>query len=81
MARDINGEAGDLFLNMLPEGCIANMLSFTFFFYIFYRSGAESDADWERFLPYDYQSIISKSDNPQLVSSSASSTKQLHRSL
>ncbi|WRX20321.1 F-box domain - like 10 [Theobroma cacao] len=53
----------------LPEGCIANILSFTSpldacrsaLVSPTFRSAASSDAVWERFLPPDYQDIISKS--------------------
>ncbi|EOY05346.1 F-box family protein [Theobroma cacao] len=53
----------------LPEGCIANILSFTSpldacrsaLVSPTFRSAASSDAVWERFLPADYQDIISKS--------------------
>ncbi|KAG4997642.1 hypothetical protein AAZX31_10G160100 [Glycine max] len=56
----------------LPEGCIASILSrttpadvcrFSVVSKIF-RSAAESDAVWKRFLPSDYHSIISQSPSP-----------------
>ncbi|KAM3290015.1 F-box protein PP2-B10 [Capsicum chacoense] len=53
----------------LPEGCIANALSLTSpkdacrlsLVASTFRSAAESDAVWERFLPPDYYDIISSS--------------------
>lgn len=65
--------------HVLPEGCIANILSLTSPWDACrlsavssaFRSAAESDAIWERFLPSDYQSIISRSlDSPSIVCSS-----------
>ncbi|OIT39799.1 PREDICTED: F-box protein PP2-B10-like [Nicotiana attenuata] len=55
----------------LPEGCIANALSLTSpkdacrlsLVDSTFRSAAESDAVWERFLPPDYGDIISRSIN------------------
>jgi len=72
-----NEEAGELSLNLLPEGCIANVLSFTSplaacrlsIVSPLFRSAAETDALCERFLPRDHQSILSESDSPLLVSS------------
>ncbi|XP_059628695.1 F-box protein PP2-B10-like [Cornus florida] len=73
--------------NALPENCIANMLSLasapetcrlsslasTF------RSAAESDTVWERFLPSDYQDIIARaSDSSPPV---FTSKKELYLSL
>nr|ACJ84267.1 unknown [Medicago truncatula] len=54
----------------LPEGCIENVLSFTTprdvarlsLVSSTFRSAAESDSVWDKFLPSDYHSIISKSD-------------------
>lgn len=57
----------------LPEGCIATALSLTSpkdacrlaLVASTFRSAAESDAVWERFLPPDYYDIISRSiDGP-----------------
>lgn len=57
----------------LPEGCIANALSLTSpkdacrlsLVASTFRSAAESDAVWDRFLPPDYYDIISRSvDGP-----------------
>ena len=43
-----------------------------------FNSAEESDVVWERFLPLDYQSIISKSDASSMLLSSASSMKHLY---
>jgi hypothetical protein len=53
----------------LPEGCIANVLSLMnlkgayrlSLVHSTFRSAAESDAIWERFLQPDYRHIISRS--------------------
>ncbi|KAK9292576.1 hypothetical protein L1049_020550 [Liquidambar formosana] len=55
---------------ILPEGCIANMLRLTSppdasrlsLVSSIFRSAAESDDVWERFLPADYQTVIARSD-------------------
>ncbi|KAL1313224.1 hypothetical protein HN51_039806 [Arachis hypogaea] len=60
----------------LPEGCIANVLSFTTprdasalsLVSSSFRSAAQSDLVWERFLPSDYLSILSQSQFPNLSS-------------
>ena len=57
---------------LLPEGCIANIISFTSppdaclmsLVSQVFRSAAGSDAVWERFLPPDYGSFISRSVAP-----------------
>ncbi|KAF8388383.1 hypothetical protein HHK36_027049 [Tetracentron sinense] len=57
---------------VLPEGCISHILSFTSpadacrlsLISSTFQSAAESDAVWERFLPSDYQEIISRSVSP-----------------
>ncbi|KDP23312.1 hypothetical protein JCGZ_23145 [Jatropha curcas] len=62
-------------LCVLPEGCIANVLSFTgprdvgrlSVLSSTFRSAAESDAVWESFLPPEYQSIISGSPDSSLL--------------
>lgn len=72
-------------LNVLPEGCIANVLAFTgprdacrlSIVSSLFKSAGESDAVWERFLPRDYQSIIFTSDSYVLLSS-LSSKKELY---
>ncbi|XP_020213402.1 putative F-box protein PP2-B12 [Cajanus cajan] len=56
----------------LPEDVIANILSFTTprdacvlsLVSSFFKSAAESDVVWEKFLPSDYHAIISQSSNP-----------------
>ncbi|KAK9137863.1 hypothetical protein Sjap_008457 [Stephania japonica] len=68
----MQSEERPLDLHALPEGCISNVLSLTsprdacrlsLISTIFKRAG-ESDAVWERFLPSDYQAIISRSTSP-----------------
>ncbi|XP_059439537.1 putative F-box protein PP2-B12 [Corylus avellana] len=76
-------EAVDSFY-VLPEECIASVLSFTTpsdassssFVSTNFRSAAESDIVWERFLPPQYRSIISRSADSSSLSSS--SKKQLY---
>ncbi|KAK7285840.1 hypothetical protein RJT34_20622 [Clitoria ternatea] len=61
----------------LPEDCIANIISFTTprdacilsLVSSTFRSAAESDVVWEKFLPSDYLSIISQSSTPLSFSS------------
>ncbi|RYQ91342.1 hypothetical protein Ahy_B09g097242 isoform B [Arachis hypogaea] len=68
----------------LPEGCIANVVSLTTprdacslaLVSSTFRSAAESDSVWDRFLPSDYNDIVSQS-----TSSSCRSKKQLYLSL
>ncbi|KAK7376340.1 hypothetical protein VNO78_34806 [Psophocarpus tetragonolobus] len=62
--------------NNLPEGCIANVLSFTSpkdvcrlsLVSSTFRSAADSDAVWDRFLPSDYDTLISQSSSFSLPS-------------
>ncbi|KAK9291348.1 hypothetical protein L1049_019294 [Liquidambar formosana] len=64
---------------VLPEGCIANILSLTTppdacrlsLVSPIFRSAAESDDVWERFLPADYQAIVARSDgfSPAVIGS------------
>lgn len=61
----------------LPEDCIANIISFTTprdacvlsLVSSSFRSAAQSDVVWERFLPSDYELIISQSSQPLTYSS------------
>ncbi|XP_047169352.1 putative F-box protein PP2-B12 [Vigna umbellata] len=61
----------------LPEGCIANILSFTSPRDVFvlslvsssFRSAAQSDVVWERFLPSDLHAMVSQSSKPLSYSS------------
>ncbi|XP_041016497.1 F-box protein At2g02240-like [Juglans microcarpa x Juglans regia] len=66
-------------LDVLPEGCVANVLSFTSppdacrssCVSTTFRSAADSDAVWDRFLPPECQSIISRSaDSSSILFSS-----------
>ncbi|EYU32966.1 hypothetical protein MIMGU_mgv1a019579mg [Erythranthe guttata] len=58
--------------SLLPEGCIANIVSFTSpkdacraaAVSLLVKSAAESDTVWERFLPPDYGEIVSGSNSP-----------------
>ncbi|KAJ6956994.1 F-box protein [Populus alba x Populus x berolinensis] len=76
----------DMSLDVLPEACIANVLSFTCprdacrlsMVCSLFKEAEESDVVWERFLPRDYQSIISKSDASSMLLASASSKKLLY---
>nr|AFK47300.1 unknown [Lotus japonicus] len=75
----------------LPEGCIANILSLTSPLDVgrlalvssAFRSAADSDAVWDRFLPDDFNSIISHSSSTAAADSSSSfkSKKDLYLSL
>ncbi|KAK6138913.1 hypothetical protein DH2020_027353 [Rehmannia glutinosa] len=56
----------------LPEDCIANIISFTSpkdacratAVSLGFKSAAESDAVWDRFLPPDYKEVVSGSNSP-----------------
>nr|UJT66247.1 F-box protein PP2-B10-like protein [Nicotiana plumbaginifolia] len=73
------------YFRLLPEGCISEIISFTSpkdaasssAISRGFKSAAESDVVWEKFLPSDYQHIISRS-NSLLVSPSK---KELYFSL
>ena len=57
----------------LPEGCIANVVSLTSpgeacrvsMVGSTFRSAAESDAVWEKFLPHDYDDIVARAVAPR----------------
>ncbi|RZC63515.1 hypothetical protein C5167_025262 [Papaver somniferum] len=59
-------------LERLPEGCISDILSLTTpadvcrssLVSTLFKSAADSDAVWEKFLPADYQDIISRALHP-----------------
>ncbi|GMY21814.1 F-box protein PP2-B15-like [Fagus crenata] len=59
-------------IDMLPEDCVSTILSFTSPTDTFrssmvsstFRSAAESDFVWERFLPADYKDVVSRLDTP-----------------
>ncbi|CAJ1961213.1 unnamed protein product [Sphenostylis stenocarpa] len=71
------GEGGGGEFEDLPEGCIANILSFTTprdacvlsSLSSSFRSAAQSDVVWERFLPSDFDAIVSESSKPLSYSS------------
>lgn len=78
MAMAVENEAVDMF-HVLPEGCVANVLSFTSpkdacrlsSLSTTFRSAAESDAVWDMFLPPQYRSMPSLStESSQPCSSS-----------
>ncbi|KAI3977788.1 hypothetical protein MKX01_040533 [Papaver californicum] len=81
ISEDIN------YLERLPEGCISDILSLTSpadvcrssLFSTLFKSAADSDALSEKFLPADYQDIISRAFYPFL--SVASSKKELYSRL
>ncbi|KAI3934422.1 hypothetical protein MKW98_002929 [Papaver atlanticum] len=71
-------------IERLPEGCISDILSLTTpadacrscLVSTLFKSVADSDVVWEKFLPADYQDIISRAFYPFL--SVASSKKELY---
>ncbi|KAI3952470.1 hypothetical protein MKW92_035540 [Papaver armeniacum] len=71
-------------IERLPEGCISDILSLTTpadvctssLVSTLFKSAADSDALWEKFLPPDYEKIISRASNP--ISSAALSKKELY---
>ncbi|KFK35516.1 hypothetical protein AALP_AA4G001200 [Arabis alpina] len=71
---------------MLPEACVANIISFTSPADTFsssavssvFRLAGDSDFVWERFLPSDYRSLISRSTDSHR---SFSSKKEIYRCL
>ncbi|KAJ4779544.1 F-box family protein [Rhynchospora pubera] len=64
------GTMGDF--DLLPEDCFAHVISFTSprhacilsLLSSSFRSAADSDAIWERFLPSDYASLLSRAVQP-----------------
>ncbi|XP_026420005.1 putative F-box protein PP2-B12 [Papaver somniferum] len=72
-------------LERLPEGCISDILSLTTpadvcrsnLLSSLIKSAADSDVIWEKFLPADYQDIISRSFYP-FPSAAAPSKKELY---
>ncbi|KAF5959294.1 hypothetical protein HYC85_000503 [Camellia sinensis] len=79
-----NEERGGAMIDLLPEGCIANVVSLTSpgdacrlsLVASLFRSAAESDGVWETFLPSDYMDIIGRAVDP--TPSSPWSKKQLY---
>ncbi|XP_026438450.1 F-box protein PP2-B10-like [Papaver somniferum] len=75
-------------IERLPEGCISDILSLTSpadvcrssLVSTLFKSAADSDALWERFLPPDFQDIISRASNP-ISSADAPSKKELYSRL
>ncbi|KAG6772917.1 hypothetical protein POTOM_024347 [Populus tomentosa] len=79
----------EMSLNELPEGCIANALSFTTPQDVgrlsvvspMFMLAAVSDVVWERFLPRDLKSILSTSPDGSRLMASTASKKELYFSL
>ncbi|XP_038977405.1 F-box protein PP2-B11-like [Phoenix dactylifera] len=77
MARRREESEGGGPIGKLPEGCISHVLSLTTppdscrsaLVSAAFRSAANSDALWERFLPSDYESILSRAVDPVKYSS------------
>ncbi|XP_026459550.1 F-box protein PP2-B10-like [Papaver somniferum] len=84
MERAEKEEADINNLERLPEGCISDILSLTTpadvcrssLVSTLFKSAADSDALWEKFLPADYQEIISRALHP--FSSAAVPKKDLY---
>ncbi|KAJ6697707.1 hypothetical protein OIU79_011293 [Salix purpurea] len=74
---------------MLPEGCLAKVLSFTSprdacrlsVVSSLFKSAADSDIVWKSFFPHDYRSIISQSNSSLQLASVTSSMKELYLNL
>ncbi|XP_010264074.1 PREDICTED: putative F-box protein PP2-B12 [Nelumbo nucifera] len=72
MQRMEQGMSKTVDLSALPESCISNILSFTSprdacrsaAVSSVFRSAAESNTVWDRFLPSDYQEILSRAISP-----------------
>ncbi|XP_020536865.1 putative F-box protein PP2-B12 isoform X1 [Jatropha curcas] len=87
LEMEMEGEGvGDM--SILPESCVANVLSFTSppdacrlsLISTIFKKAAESDTVWERFLPTDSQAIVFRSSQSSLLRSRISK-KQLFFSL
>ncbi|KAF3647749.1 F-box protein [Capsicum annuum] len=73
------------YFQLLPEGCVSNILSFTSPKDVAissatswgFNSAAESDVIWNKFLPDDYEDVISRYVSPQIFPSK----KELYFSL
>lgn len=85
MVLEAEEEVGGGEFEHLPEGCIANIVSFTTppdacvlsLVSSSFRSASVTDFVWERFLPSDYQAIISQSSKPSTLTN-YSSKKDLY---
>lgn len=87
MNLNLNDQAnGGIDFYELPEGCIANALSLTSprdacrlsLVGSTFRSAAQSDDVWERFLPPDYRDILGRSADGIKLLRSSMSKKQLY---
>ncbi|KAI3934421.1 hypothetical protein MKW98_002928 [Papaver atlanticum] len=75
-------------MERLPEGCISDILSLTTpadvcrssLVSTLFKSAADSDALWEKFLPPDYQVVISRALHP-FTSAATTSKKELYYQL
>ncbi|KAI3935354.1 hypothetical protein MKW98_027174 [Papaver atlanticum] len=84
MERSEKQEADINNLERLPEGCISDILSLTIpadvcrfsLVSTLFKSAADSDVVWEKFLPDDYQNITTRAFCH--FSSAALSKKELH---
>ncbi|KAJ4955528.1 hypothetical protein NE237_012311 [Protea cynaroides] len=78
------GDSTDIYV--LPEGCIADILSLTSprdacrssVVSSIFRSAVDSDSVWERFLPSDIRLILSSSVSPSLPNFSSKKEQFLH---
>lgn len=86
MAVGMNNHGNEIDFNALPEGCIAHTLSLTnprdacrlSLVHPTFRSAAQSDDVWGRFLPPDYRDILSRSEQGIQLLRSCTSKKQLY---
>ncbi|KAH6770035.1 hypothetical protein C2S52_014838 [Perilla frutescens var. hirtella] len=70
MSDDINPQTSPF--NPLPEGCIANIISLTSpkdacrvaAVSLGFKSAADSDTVWERFLPPNFEEVVSRATSP-----------------
>lgn len=77
MARRREESEGGGHIGRLPEECISHVLSLTTprdacrsaLVSTAFHSAASSDALWKRFLPFDYESILSRAVDPVEYSS------------
>lgn len=74
--------------SLLPEGCIANIMSLTSpedacraaAVSLGFKSAAECDVVWERFLPHNHREIVSRAHPPLAFSSKKQLYFMLHDS-
>ncbi|KAI3857284.1 hypothetical protein MKW92_033926 [Papaver armeniacum] len=86
-ARALKEEADINNMERLPEGCISDILSLTSpadvgrssLVSTLFKSAADSDALWEKFLPPDYPEIISRAKLPLWLAAAPSKKELYHR--